>query len=196
MGTRQKQRGRTGEPPEVQAAQINRRTAVIVAIITFVTSLTAGFLSGRASEAPSAGPETPEQPSVVKIRDPDPDTKAPWCTKVQGSATIPRGKALVVAVWEDQDPRYYFEGTVRWDAGDWSATINLGDEKNLAHIGHDFFIYAIVIDKDIADYLSSTNKPGATWWSSPTNKGWPPTSEEKAQVTVNRSAERGNCANS
>jgi hypothetical protein len=143
---------------------------------------------------PTTAPAARPKPTVVTIDKPSSGGQEPWCTRVEGTATLLEGKALVLAVHPDQDPRTYFEAAIDWDEDHWSGIVRLDDEDNQDAVGHNYTVMAVVMDKTVVDYLKLTNKPGETWWSTPFEEGLPPTADPNPrQISLKRSNEPADC---
>lgn len=135
------------------------------------------------------------EPSVRRaISSPEENTAVPLCADVKGSIDpLPDGKTIVIATQEDEDTRIYFEQAVRFPGkGQWAARVNLGDLANpTAAVKHRFSIYAVAMDKPLAEYLANTNaEEGNTWWSSTL---WPPGADRGEATRVVRAAAVGSC---
>jgi hypothetical protein len=183
------------EPSDaVKAAVITGMFGIVIAVIGAV----AGWLDYRGPGS-AVGPETHTRTveagsasrSSIKgfsIRYPRPGATelVPQCITAKGTGSVMDGKALVIASQEQGDPRIYFEGSVSWDQkrNRWSAELSLGNPKS--SVGRVFTIYVVVLDAELASYLSGTAENGTdTYWSS---KGLPPGSYEVDQVMVRRSS--------
>jgi hypothetical protein len=140
---------------------------------------------------PSPAPEPLVHRAIIS---PEENTAVPLCADVKGSYDpLPEGKTIVVAVQEDEDTRIYFEQSVKFlGKGQWAARVNLGDLANpAAAVKHRFSIYAVAINKPLAEYLADTNaEEGDTWWSS---TAWPPGADRGEATRVVRSALVGPC---
>jgi hypothetical protein len=113
--------------------------------------------------------------------------RVPWCSTLRVGGSVPTGQALVIANSERDDSRWYFEAAVERvpDRDEWRATVHLGDqEENTTNRA--FKIYAVVMDEDLATYLSQTTpEANATYWSSPADR-LPPGAKIVDDVDVRR----------
>ena len=174
-----------GHSDTVKAAVITGICAVLVAVIGGV----AGWLQyqGPGSASEVATPTKAASVSRSSISDfsiqyppPEGTELVPQCITARGTGSVTNGQALVVAARENGDSRLYFE-SVSWnhERDRWSAELNLGDRSS---VGHEFTIFAVVLDLELATYLVSTGP--YTGWSSST---MPPGSYEASQVKARRS---------
>jgi hypothetical protein len=137
--------------------------------------------------ASSPGPATPNPAAPITISSPADGSAVGKCLVVSGTGAVPAGEALVVVDQEQADDQRYFEKDVSINpaAGTWSANVVVGQDSESRAV---FTIYAILVDKALADYLSTTqtyNDASSTWWASPQ---WPTGSDVAAQIAVHRFA--------
>ena len=189
----------------VRAALITAIATVLVAIIGVIGAFLQAQFGGE-DASPVSAPATVTATVTVSpspqptlrvdraISSPEANTAVPLCADVKGSVgSLPKGKALVVAVQEDEDTRIYFEQSIKFPTrGLWSARVSLGDIEHPGDaVNHRFSIYAVTMDETLARYLADTNTvEGDTWWSS---TAWPPSADPGEATQVVRSTEVGKC---
>lgn len=143
-----------------------------------------------------------EDPALaLDITSPANGDQVTYCTKVRVAGTLPDGKTLVVANREGPDVRTFFEADIQSTHDDsWTSDARLGESGPLS-VDTDFSIFAIVMDDDLAEYLSTVTPPDddsdgeedePTYWSSP-GDALPPGAVIADQVDVHRSDDPTDC---
>jgi hypothetical protein len=188
-----KNRPRRAKPSTMiaMAGVIVSASGVVAQILTAHPATQTAALVGNSSPARQNGTPivnaTPDPTAPVVLTSPADGAAVGRCLMVTGTGEIPPGESLVIANQREGDDQRYFEADVSTDprdGGSWSTRVTLGDNTDTGP----FMVYAVLMDKHLADELSSVmvfQGPGNTWWAS---SHWPIGANVVGQAHVTRNA--------
>ncbi|WP_327639565.1 hypothetical protein OHB24_14715 [Kribbella sp. NBC_00482] len=194
------------EPPSrrsdnavVKAAAITALGTVAAAAFTFLGVWIGGNRAdnGAVSTVTTTVTATPSPTPSLRVDrtivDPTQDDVENLCTVVKVRVKqLPADKALAVAFQEDGDPRIHFTREFRKFPDDiQAALIYAGDELHPEDSKDSkWSIYAVVMDKELADHLSTTVEGDPGNWSAET---WAPGTDIGPATHIGRNTKLGNC---